>query len=103
MDFLGGRPLADPQNAPSARGQHDGDHLMRRELLPKRPPRRMQASAQTHIFDGDEEMVNAIKLNKDYISHEILADEMIPGELPDSAFKEWKIDGRELKVWLVKN
>ncbi len=53
-------------------------------------------------FDGDEEMVNAIQQNMNYISHEILADEMAIGELPDAAFKEWKIDGRELKVWLVK-
>lgn len=47
-------------------------------------------------------MVNAIQQNMNYISHEILADEMSTGELPDAAFKEWKIDGRELKVWLVK-
>ena len=53
-------------------------------------------------FDGDDEMVNAIQDNMPYISREVLADEMARGELPDSSFKEWKIDGRELKVWLVK-
>ncbi len=53
-------------------------------------------------FDGDDEMVNAIEQNKDYIGREILADEMVIGELPDGAFKEWTIDKRMLKVWLVK-
>ncbi len=49
-------------------------------------------------FDGDDEMVNAIQDNMDYISHEVLADEMVKGEMPDSSFKEWKIDGRELNL-----
>ena len=48
-------------------------------------------------------MVNAINSHQDYIGREILADEMTEGEVPGAEFKEWKIDSRALKVWLVKN
>lgn len=53
-------------------------------------------------YDGDDEMIRALNDHADYIQKETLADTMQRGEVPNSAVKEWTIDGKRLVIWIGK-
>ncbi|MBA3044818.1 MAG: isoleucine--tRNA ligase [Candidatus Thermoplasmatota archaeon] len=52
--------------------------------------------------DGDDEILEAMKLFRDYITGETLAVEVVQGELEGGKPGEWKILDMTLKVWLLE-
>jgi len=51
-------------------------------------------------YAGDDEMLQAIEEHREYIAGETLSKSMNKGELPGAKQGDWKIQGKELVIWI---